>query len=290
MHPSRAVLLVVLAVCSLAAAPGAEQTGLQNANRDNTRYLRGRDQLKVIDGEAGERVVEQLEAFSPDLGRYLLEYAFGDVYARPGLDVKAKELSVVAALTAMGTAAPQLKVHLHAALHVGCTVQEIQEAILQMSAYAGFPAALNAMSSFRAVLIERGMSTAPMAPVPSTGDRLANGEKLLAALDPNQRARLQSEYGTLSPDLLRYVIEFGYGDILARPGLPLARRELITIAALTAMGTAPAQLRFHINGGLNAGLPENDIREVIILMTVYAGFPAALNATTALKDVLAARR
>jgi 4-carboxymuconolactone decarboxylase len=119
------------------------------------RYQRGWKKLKNIDGEAGEKVLESLEDIAPDLGRYVIEFAFGDVYSRPGLDVKSREIATVAALTALGNASPQLKVHIHAALNVGCTREEIVEIIIQMAVYAGFPAALNGMAAAKEVFKER---------------------------------------------------------------------------------------------------------------------------------------
>lgn len=115
------------------------------------RYARGLAKLREIDGEAGERVVDSLADIAPDFARYLIEFPFGDVYSRPGLDLKSREIAVVAALTALGNAAPQLKVHIQGALNVGVTRTEIVETIIQMAIYAGFPAALNGLSAAREV-------------------------------------------------------------------------------------------------------------------------------------------
>ena len=92
---------------------------------------------------------------APDFARYLIEFPFGDIYSRPGLDLKSREIAVVAALTALGNAAPQLKVHIHGALNVGCTEQEVVEVIMQMAIYAGFPAALNGLFAAKEVFTER---------------------------------------------------------------------------------------------------------------------------------------
>jgi 4-carboxymuconolactone decarboxylase len=119
-------------------------------NTDN-RYERGLAKLREIDGEAGERVVASLSDIAPDFARYLIEFPFGDIYSRPGLDLKSREIAVVAALTAMGNAAPQLKVHIQGALNVGVSRQEIVETIMQMAVYAGFPAALNGFAAAREV-------------------------------------------------------------------------------------------------------------------------------------------
>jgi len=119
------------------------------------RYDRGLKKLREIDGAAGERVIESLKDIAPDLARYTIEFAFGDVYSRPGLDLKAREIATVAALTALGNATAQLKVHIHGALNVGCSRQELVEVIIQMAVYAGFPAALNGMAAAREIFQER---------------------------------------------------------------------------------------------------------------------------------------
>jgi 4-carboxymuconolactone decarboxylase len=120
------------------------------------RYQRGWDKLNEIDGEQGARVVASLQDIAPDFADYLIEFPFGDIYSRPGLDLKMRELAVVAALTALGNAAPQLKVHIHGALNVGCSRQEVVEVIMQMAVYAGFPAALNGLFAAKDVFHDRG--------------------------------------------------------------------------------------------------------------------------------------
>jgi len=120
---------------------------------DQKRYRRGLAKLAEVDGKAGRRVIESLEAVAPDMARYVIEFPFGDIYCRPGLDLKSREIATVAALTAMG-ALPQLKVHIHGALNVGCSRTEVVEVIIQMAVYAGFPAALNGLYAAREVFEE----------------------------------------------------------------------------------------------------------------------------------------
>lgn len=119
------------------------------------RYQDGLAMLGQIDGQAGEQVIAALADIAPDLGRYIIEFPFGDIYRRPGLDLKSREIATVAALTALGNAAPQLKVHIHGALNVGCSEQEVIEVIMQMAVYAGFPAALNGIFVAKTVFAER---------------------------------------------------------------------------------------------------------------------------------------
>ena len=121
---------------------------------EETRYDRGLRILSEIDGLAGERVIESLGDIMPDFARYLIEFPFGDIYSRQGLDLKYREIATVSALTALGNAQPQLKVHIRAALNVGCSKAEILEVIMQMAVYAGFPAALNGLFAAKEVFAE----------------------------------------------------------------------------------------------------------------------------------------
>lgn len=118
-------------------------------------HERGLKKLQEVDGEGGEKVIDSLKDICPDLGKFVIEFAFGEVMSRPGLDLRSREIATVAALTALGNARPQLKVHINGALNVGVTRQEVVETILQMSVYAGFPAALNGMFAAREVFAER---------------------------------------------------------------------------------------------------------------------------------------
>ncbi|AVT11523.1 carboxymuconolactone decarboxylase family protein [Paracidovorax avenae] len=124
----------------------------------SARHERGTRMLAQVDGPAGLAVVEQLAQSFPDFARLLVEFPFGDIYARPALGLRERELATVAALCAMGHALPQLCVHVHAALHVGCTPAEIVEVVMQMGVYAGFPAALNALGVVREVFAASGIA------------------------------------------------------------------------------------------------------------------------------------
>ncbi len=123
--------------------------------KKSDRYRRGWEKLKEVDGEAGEKVIDSLKDIAPEFADLLIEFPFGDIYSRPGLDLKSREIAVIAALTALGNATPQLKVHIHGALNVGCTKEEVVEVIMQMAVYAGFPAALNGLFAAKEVFNER---------------------------------------------------------------------------------------------------------------------------------------
>jgi 4-carboxymuconolactone decarboxylase len=123
---------------------------------------------------------------------------------------------------------------------------------------------------------------------PGTSERRRRGLAKLAAIDGLEGARLLEALRAIAPDFADYVVEFPFGDIFSRPGLDLRTRELAAVAALTALGTAPAQLRLHIRGAINVGATEAEVLEVVMQMAVFAGFPAALNGIATAREVFAA--
>lgn len=124
-------------------------------NANESRLERGKRALAEIDGEAGHNVIAALADIAPDFATYVFEFPFGDIYSRPGLDMRSREVATIAALTAMGNATPQLKVHIEAGLNVGLSRGEITEIIIQMAVYAGFPAALNGLFAAKEVFAHR---------------------------------------------------------------------------------------------------------------------------------------
>ena len=119
------------------------------------RRERGLEVARSIDGEAAQAVIDSLADISPALGHHIAAFGFGDVYARPGLEPRSRQLVTIGVLTAMGGCEPQLRIHIGAALNVGLTREEVIEAILHASVYAGFPRALNAVFAAREVFAER---------------------------------------------------------------------------------------------------------------------------------------
>jgi 4-carboxymuconolactone decarboxylase len=124
-------------------------------HQEESRYDRGLGRMRAIFGPGIESALKGLAATSPDLARCLVEFPFGDIYPRPGLDVKTREMLTVAGLTVLGYPQAELKEHIRGALNVGCTRDEILEIILQMAVYAGFPAALEAVKTAAAVFGEK---------------------------------------------------------------------------------------------------------------------------------------
>lgn len=121
------------------------------------RYERGLKTLQQIDGEAGQNVVDSLAGISPELAHQVVAWAFGEMYSRPSLAPRDRQLVTLGMLTALGGCEPQLEVHINAALNVGLTPAEITEALLHSAVYCGMPRALNATFAAKKVFAERNL-------------------------------------------------------------------------------------------------------------------------------------
>ena len=121
------------------------------------RFERGAQVLDAIDGAAGAHVIDSLADVSPELGHQIVAWGFGDIYSRPGLEPRDRQLATLGMLTALGGCEPQLEVHVHASLNVGLSPHEIVEAMLHAAVYCGFPRALNATFVAKKVFGERGL-------------------------------------------------------------------------------------------------------------------------------------
>ena len=124
---------------------------------ENTRFTQGMEQLKAIDGKGGENVIKSLEDIAPDLGKFIVEFAFGDIYTREGLTTEEREMITLSSLLTAGRCEPQLEVHINGALNVGISPEKVIETFLQCIPYTGFPKVLNAVFAVKKVFAERGL-------------------------------------------------------------------------------------------------------------------------------------
>lgn len=120
-----------------------------------TRFKSGMEKLKEIDGVGGESVIKSLECIAPDLGNYIIEFAFGDIYSRKGLNIQEREMITIASLLTAGGCEPQLEVHINGSLNVGISPEKIIETFIQCIPYTGFPKVLNAVFTAQKIFNER---------------------------------------------------------------------------------------------------------------------------------------
>ena len=124
---------------------------------ENIRFIQGMEQLKAIDGKGGENVIKSLEDIAPDLGKFIIEFAFGDIYTRQELTTEEREMITLSSLLTAGGCEPQLGVHINGALNVEISPEKVIETFLQCIPYTGFPKVLNAVFAAKKVFAERGL-------------------------------------------------------------------------------------------------------------------------------------
>ncbi len=128
---------------------GSEQQ--TQGQTSQTRYERGLKKMSEIYGGPVEQAIAPLR----DLGRYMVEFPYGDIYSRNGLAVRDREIATIAMLTALGGREPQLRVHMNSALNAGLTPDELYEIIIHTVIFAGFPTAINALGTLGDFLSKR---------------------------------------------------------------------------------------------------------------------------------------
>jgi 4-carboxymuconolactone decarboxylase len=129
--------------------------------RHSSLFLRGLKEMRHHFGDKADELVARISGVSEEFGKVNVEFPYGELYTRRILDERVRELCTVAALTAVGHALPQLRLHVEGALHCGATKEEVVEVIIQMIAYAGFPAATNALLAAKEVFDQFDPLAAP---------------------------------------------------------------------------------------------------------------------------------
>ncbi|MCR6481931.1 carboxymuconolactone decarboxylase family protein [Amycolatopsis sp. OK19-0408] len=258
-------------------------------------FAQGLTLIQQLGGADRPAVLDLFESIGEaEFGKECVGFIYGDVYHRPGLALADRQLATVGALIALGYAGSQLQFHAKAALNVGCTRRQLVETAIQISSFAGFPATLNALGELKALfesLPDEEPAAEEPADLPWAGieDRYERGLAAMKAVDGEAGEKVAAALRDIAPDLATYIVEFTFGELYTRPHLSLRHREIVTIAACVALGTALPQLKVHIHGLLNVGGTEKEVVETILHLAFYCGFPAALNAIGAAREVFAQR-
>jgi 4-carboxymuconolactone decarboxylase len=256
------------------------------AQPNQDRFERGLRVLRRIGGPNYDGPINRLAEISPDLARLTVEYPYGDVLSRPGLDLPVRELCTVAMLLANGSVQPQLKFHMAGFLNAGGQPRALAELMFVSVAVLGFPATIDGIVVLREVLKEQNVAFRPLEPVAHDGtERNRHGLEALAQLTGGDVQSYFDAFAAASPDLARMSIEFAFGEALSRDGLEAKVKLLAIIAMLAAVGNRAAALRLHLAGALAQGVMKSEIIELLIQLSVYSGFPSALNAFAVANEV-----
>ncbi|MBR1271242.1 carboxymuconolactone decarboxylase family protein [Bradyrhizobium sp. AUGA SZCCT0222] len=278
----------LFATAGLLAAISQKAYAMTETSKED-RFSRGIGILRRIGGENFDGPINSLAEISADLSRFTVEYPYGDVLSRPGLELPLRQLCTISMLLADGSAQPQLKFHVAGFLNAGGEPRALVELMFVSVALLGFPPTINAIGIVRAVFAERKITFEPIEP--AADDGRTRGQAGLAAIQRLCGGDVQAYFDGIaagSPDLARLSIEFAFGEMLARDGLDQKAKLLAIIAILAASGNRAATLRLHIAGALAHGVTREEIIEVLIQLSVYRGFPSALNAFSVAKTVFAA--
>lgn len=125
---------------------------------EKKRFEHGMEQLAAVDGTGGENVIRSLEGIAPDLGKFIVEFAFGDIYTREGLTLQEREMITITSLLTAGGCETQLEVHINGALNVGIAPQKVIETFIQCIPYTGFPKVINAVFVAKKVFGQRNIT------------------------------------------------------------------------------------------------------------------------------------
>ncbi|MFE0328195.1 carboxymuconolactone decarboxylase family protein [Streptomyces sp. NPDC003753] len=141
---------------------------IRDEQRGNPRFERGQARLEAL-GDKGDAIFTSLADVAPDMGRFVAEFVFGDLYGQPGLDDRQRQLVTLAMLAALGDTDRQFAFHLGLGLNAGLTPKEVVGALVHGLAFIGFPRTFNALSTAKRVFAERGLLPVDGVPAESAG-------------------------------------------------------------------------------------------------------------------------
>lgn len=265
------------------------------------RREQGIDLLGTLSGlgddtERAGRMAAGMERRHGALGSFAIDHVLGDLWSRPQLSRRDRSMIVVAFLATIGSE-DELHAHVGGALNHGLTEVEVREVVNQVAAYAGFPMAMAATRIVDAVVADRaGLAEGERLPAKDPAaavddhQRWANGADVLGTLfagrtpsDPEAARRGVVE--TLG-GVGELAFDFAFGELWSRDALSRRDRSMVTVAIL-GMLKAADELAIHVPGALNHGVTRQEVEEIMVQLTVYGGFPRAVEGIRAARAAFA---
>lgn len=249
----------------------------REAGKDVQSSLRGGG----IDTEATAAATE--DRLGP-LGSFVVDFALGDVWTRPGLSRQDRSLLVISILATMNQL-NQLRTHVQGGINHGLTRTQIEEVMVQLGGYAGFPRAIDAMTTARSAIAELEgvdkLDPSPPAERKDDDQRSADAREVMGRLSANQPSggtgvNMGAFTGTAG--------RFAFGELWSRTELTRRERSLVVCATLVTQDK-PTELRFHLQGAVNHGATIDELEELMITVIVYVGFPTAVEGFRALREL-----
>ena len=240
-----------------------------------------------------ERAARAMERRHGALGSFGVDHVLGNLWSRPQLSRRDRSLIVITFLCVIG-ADDELRIHLRAGLNHGLERHEIREVVNQVAGYAGFPMAMAATRIVDEVLADLdGVERLPMkdpAPPVDDPDRWAAATDVMgtlfggrAASDPAEaRAGIIESLGGVG----ELAFDWGFGELWARDELSRRDRSMVTVSILAIL-KCEAELAIHVPAALNHGVSRDEVEEIMTQLTVYGGFPRAVEGMRAARAAFA---
>lgn len=258
-----------------------------------SRHERGLDVYRTIRNDPSvdlEQTAQGMASVMGTIGSFAIDHVLGDIWSRPGLDRRDRSIVSVASLTCLGANA-ELRTHLNGALNHGVEVEEIEEVMLHLAGYAGYPRAIEGTRVAIAVIGERNdverTLPRPTAERKDDAQRKNDGAEVFSRLmgwtAPAEVVAniMEEELGSLG----RFGLQHLMGEIWARPQLSRRDRSLVTLVVLISLGKVE-ELRVHVPAALRHGMTRDEIDEVILQLSLYVGYPAAVEAKNVTRETL----
>ncbi|MBV1904682.1 MAG: carboxymuconolactone decarboxylase family protein [Pseudomonadales bacterium] len=264
--------------------------------KQSDRRKAGYDVLGTLTGtDNPEKTANAMEARHGALGSFAVDHVLGNLWSRPQLSRRDRSLIVVTFLATIG-AEEELGAHIEGAIRHGLSREEVEEIINQVAGYAGFPMAMQAARLVAEAWCKAdGVDRLPPRPLAKPMDDNARWDKasdvmstLFAgrtASDPQEaRANIVDQLGGVG----EMAFDFGFGELWSRDQLSRRDRSMVTVALLAILSRLD-ELAIHAPAALNHGCTEAEIEEIMVQLTVYGGFPRAVEGIRAVRAAFAKR-
>ena len=252
--------------------------------------------LEIFDAFMGGTVAEPergARAFRRQhgaLGSFAFDVVMGDVWSRPQLSRRDRSLIVISVLATIGST-EELSLHTQVGLNNGLSRSEIEELVIHVAAYAGFPMAMQASR----VVTDRfcQIDGVDRLPERSGAEELGDDQRRIRAHDVRKSLTggrcaddVDDDFAAMVDhlgDVGEIAYHWAFGDLWARDELNRRDRSLVVISILTVLSRID-ELAFHVPAGLNHGLDRDEIEEIMVQMTIYGGIPRAVEGIRATKQ------
>jgi alkylhydroperoxidase/carboxymuconolactone decarboxylase family protein YurZ len=211
------------------------------------------------------------------------------------LSTKQQRIVAISAFTANGDLT-KLRKALNDGLDSGLTVNEVREVLVHLYAYAGFPRSLQGINTLISVVGERtkkGIKDVvgrEASPITATGTKYERGKRNLEKLTGRPEPQQKTGYAAFAPEIEIFLKEHLFADIFDRDVLTFTDREIVTISALIALGGVEPMMQSHMTLGLNVGLSESGLRQILAVIESDVGKKEADAGRNVLSRVIAARK